>query len=109
MNQGEPHCLTLHAPTFDFWLEITRSTKKFDSEIHPNYKFLEIPTLLQAKMAHTETQIGHHQYQMAQIDQSCCSLMFHIAFIKMFLLADSNRYYVNSNKFLIGSKDLYPL
>jgi hypothetical protein len=95
MNTGEANCLALQTPTFDFWLEITWSTENFNSWIHPNY-ILILSSYFSASQNGTSRQT-----------YGWCLRNFRIPFTNMYLLAKSKSYYVNSNRFLVSSKDLY--
>jgi hypothetical protein len=78
---------------------MTRSTKNIDSEISPNYKILILSSYFSASQNGTSR----------QTDESWCLQKFHIAFTKMFSLANSKMYDVDSDMFLVSGKDLYSL
>ncbi len=89
MNLVQIHCLALRAPTLDLWLEITQNRKFVIQGFIWNTKFLsQVPTLLQAKMA--------QQGKQMRVG-ACEGFAYHP--LKLVLLANGNRYEVDSNTF----------
>jgi hypothetical protein len=89
-NLGTAHCLASRAPTLELWLVIT-SSRKFVIQVFVWItKFKpQIPSLLQAKMV--------QKGKLMNVGAREC---FSYNSVKLVLLANCNRYEVNSNTFI---------
>jgi hypothetical protein len=91
MNLGQAHCPASKAPTPDSWREITKSLKfEFQGFICITKFWSQISTLLQAKIAHRGKQmrVGARE-----------GFAYHP--VKLVLLANGNRYEVDSHAFFL--------